>query len=372
MSDKRSKEFDRRRDRRKNDSTNTPSFLQAPIILDRRECSEPGSTSHEPEKPKKSFAQISDIDAHCSYIPFMRRPNKFNTDAILKMLTDYPGHFAIGVIGKQGVGKSTILSHFAPNSKQVFPIQEVNQYLYQGHKTEGIDIHVTPERAILLDTEPILDWTVLDKALRTGNLGGLHPDLWLEMENLYNIIFIMSVCNVVLVLADGPEYDIDLLRLLQRAAMLKFNIPDFPLLESQQDMNYYPDIVFVSNKCRKEEFTLEKYSRLDAILGSFFQESQLRTKGLTRFSEVLPLFESDNNSNLFFLPDWSEKTQVESFDVLVCALRNQVFTAPRRSGRKGQVSEKDWYRNAVRVYELVRKSEYILEYLQVLRKLKDS
>ncbi|KAI8390205.1 hypothetical protein BD560DRAFT_380236 [Blakeslea trispora] len=372
MSEKRSKEFDRRRDRRKNDSTNTPSFLQAPIILDRRERAEPSVASLEPEKPKVTFTQISDADALYSYIPFMRRPNKFNTDAILKMLTDYPGHFAIGIIGKQGVGKSTLLSHFAPNSKQIFPTQKTDQYLYQGHKTEGIDIYVTSERAILLDTEPILDWTVLDKALRAGSLGGLHPDLWLEMENLYNIIFMMSVCNVVLVLADGPEYDIDLLRLLQRATMLKFNIPDFPLLESQQDMNYYPDIVFVSNKCRKEEFTVEKHSRLDAILGSFFQESQLKTRGLTDFGKVLPLFEANNHSNLFFLPDWSEKMQVESFDVLVYALRDQVFTAPRRQGKKGQVSEKDWYRNAMRVYELVRKSEYIQEYLQALRKLKDS
>lgn len=35
-----------------------------------------------------------------------------------KNLTDHPGHFVIGIIGKQGVGKSTVLSHFAPQAEQ--------------------------------------------------------------------------------------------------------------------------------------------------------------------------------------------------------------------------------------------------------------
>ncbi|KAI8078232.1 uncharacterized protein B0P05DRAFT_579494 [Gilbertella persicaria] len=275
----------------------------------------------------------------------MRRPNKFNTDAILKMLTDYPGHFVIGILGKQGVG----------------------------HKTDGIDMYVTPERAILLDTEPVLSWTVLDKVLRSGSLGGLHPDLWLEMENLYNIIFMMSVCNIVLVVSDGPELDMDLLRLLQRAVMLKFNLPDFPLLTGQQDMHYYPDMVFVCNKCQKQEFTFKKYSHVDRILTECFEGSQLKTQGLVGLSDVLPLFKSSqHHANAFFLPDWSEKTQVESFDTLISALRDQVFAAPRRAGKKGQVSEKDWYRNAIKTFELVRKSDYISDYLQVVRKLRDA
>lgn len=63
---------------------------------------------------------------------------------------------------------------------------------------------------------------------------------------------------------------------------------------------------------------------------------------------------------------------MESFKVLILALRDQVLATPRKSGRKGQVSEKDWYRNAVKTFELVRKSEYINEYLQVVRKLRDS
>jgi protein SMG9 len=141
-------------------------------------------------------------------------------------------------------------------------------------------MHITPERAILLDTEPVSSWTILDQVLRNGTLGGLHPDLWLEMESIYNVIFMFSVCNVVLVVNDGPDVDMDLLQLVQRAEMLKFCIPDFPqLVREQQDMHYYPDIVFVCNKCSVNEFTWKKYSDLQIVLQSLFENSQLKTQG---------------------------------------------------------------------------------------------
>lgn len=96
--------------------------------------------------------------------------------------------------------------------------------------------------------------------------------------------------------------------------------------------------------------------------------------GLVSLGNVLPFFKyTQGESNIFFLPGReSDEKNVESFDVLMSALRNQVLAAPRRLGKKGQVSEKDWYRNAIKTFEFVRKSEYITEYLQIARKLRDS
>lgn len=236
-------------------------------------------------------------------------------------------------------------------------------------------MYITPERAILLDTEPICCWTVLDDVLRNGTMGGLHPDLWLEMESIYNMIYMFSVCNVVLIVNDGPHIDNDILQLVQRAEMLKFCIPDFPLLVREQDMHYYPDIVFVANKCTPEDFTWRNYNDLQTLLNSFFLKSQLKTQGVVSLENVLPLFRSEENkeSNLFFLPEREgDEKNVESFDVLMSALRDQVLATPRRAGKKSQVSEKDWYRNAVKTFEVIRKSDYITEYLQVVRKLRDS
>ena len=198
----------------------------------------------------------------------------------------------------------------------------------------------------------------------------------------------MSVCNTILVVNDGSEVDIDVLKLIQRAEMLKFCIPDFPLLVGQQDMHHYPDVVFVCNKCQVNEFTWRKYNDLQVILKSLFEKSQLKTKGntdacynvmldlnnsvgLVSLGDVLPLYKTDqdNEANLFFLP---QQDGIDSLRDLLSALRDQVIAGPRRQGKKGQVSEKDWFRNAMKTYEIVRKSEYIMEYLQVVRKLRDS
>jgi hypothetical protein len=96
--------------------------------------------------------------------------------------------------------------------------------------------------------------------------------------------------------------------------------------------------------------------------------------GLVNLGTVLLLFETEekNKSNLFLLPEQETENSMESFDVLVSALRDQVIASPRRPGKKGQVSEKDWYRNAVKTFEIVRKSDYISEYFQIVRKLRDS
>lgn len=110
---------------------------------------------------------------------------------------------------------------------------------------------------------------------------------------------------------------------------------------------------------------------LQTALGTIFKQSQLKTQGLVQLGSILPSFITPGTINVFFLPDQQDNT-IESFDILACELRDQVTAAPRKSGKKGQVSEKDWFKNAYKIYELIHKSDYITEYLQVVRKLRDS
>ncbi|KAI9261704.1 hypothetical protein BY458DRAFT_515678 [Sporodiniella umbellata] len=341
-----------------------------PVILDRRVKIPPR------QEEKKVVAVVEEEEGTDELVvPFMKKPGKFNTDAVQKKLAESPGHFVIGVVGKQGAGKSTILSHFAPQPDKVFPTQSCDQFLQLGHKTEGIDMYVTPERVILLDTEPLLSWAVLEKALRSEVLEGMSPDVWLEMGNIYNLIFLLSVCNVLLVVSEGPRIDLDLLRLVQRAELLKFNIPEYPLLTGQRETNFCPQVVFVCNKCQRREFGQDKYIELQKSMEILYKESQLKTTGLIDFSLTDFSFSKYNDTNVFLLPEIQPnpaEKYTEPFDHFVLALRDQILCAPRKSGKRGQVSEKDWFRNAMKTYELIHKSEFINEYLQTVRKLRDS
>ncbi|KAI9301666.1 hypothetical protein BJ944DRAFT_207280 [Cunninghamella echinulata] len=325
-------------------------------------------------------------------VPFYRRNEHFNNESVLKVLADYPGHFVVGVIGQQGVGKSTILSHFTPDPIHAFASQPNDLFLAHGHKTNGIDMYVCPERMILLDTEPILSWSVFEKALRHYQLDS-QPDTWLEMDSLYNLVFLLSICNVIVVVFNGTTVDMDIIHFLRRAEMLKFQIPDFPLIppnhfgQTQPDVNYYPDIVFTCNKCQEDDFTWVKYKSVQTVLSKAFGESQLKTTGIGSLGNILPAYMNKDDNikdmlNLYFLPYnqninssnnnvENDENKVESFYDIVSNLRNHVMSAPRKPGKKGQVSEKEWFKNTVKLYELVHKSEYISEYLKVVRKLRD-
>ena len=68
------------------------------------------------------------------------------------------------------------------------------------------------------------------------------------MQSLFNLVFMLSICNVVIVVSEGTEVDLSMIKLLQRAEMVKFNIPDFPLIpaanfgQTQMDTSYLADI----------------------------------------------------------------------------------------------------------------------------------
>ncbi|KAI9018569.1 hypothetical protein CLU79DRAFT_760940 [Phycomyces nitens] len=348
--------------------------MQAPVILERPNRIEP--TQSEPVNDQKQGdqprpAKPEEIKA---VLPFFKRQTKFQIDTVLKCLGDHPGHFVIGVVGQQGVGKSTLLSSLMHDTTEGFATQNTDLLAYEGHKTLGIDMHITPERTILLDTEPILSWSVMDRALRTGGLEGLPPDIWVEMESLYQLVFMLSVCNVVMIVSEGSEVDSLILQCLKRAEMLKVNLPEFPLIPLSsltQDPHYVADIVFVGNKCQDLEFTWRHYRNAQNVLKSGLAGSSLKVSGLVSLGYVLPAFDIPDPVNLFFLPTTQPASGIESFDILMASLRDQVMAAPRRAGKRGQVSEKDWFRNSVKTYELIRKSEHFMDYLKMVRKLRD-
>ncbi|RIB16618.1 hypothetical protein C2G38_1969977, partial [Gigaspora rosea] len=245
-------------------------------------------------------------------------------------LSDLPGHFVVGVCGPQGTLNLA------------------------SHETTGIDVHITPERIILLDTQPVFSLSVLEHAMRNDYIpDNISPELWLELQVNYTMW-----------------------NFLKKAEMLKYHIPEFPTIPSLASVDpgieYYPDIVLVCNKTSPADFTSTKHTSICDLLNNMFQDSNLK------------IFDNKRLPNVFLLPYENQPLRPkgeyigftylnapDTFNVLAESMRNQIFQLPKKAGKKGQVSEKEWFRSSMRIWDIIRKSEFITEYGKLAAKLRE-
>jgi protein SMG9 len=98
----------------------------------------------------------------------------------LKLLNDNTDFTVIAVLGLAGAGKSAILNDLATMTaswggaggggldrglpRKPFAVQTEDILLDASHQTVGVDMHVTDERLILLDCQPLLSAYVVLKA----------------------------------------------------------------------------------------------------------------------------------------------------------------------------------------------------------------
>lgn len=157
------------------------------------------------------------------------------------------GFLVVGVIGLQGVGKSSVANLLAnrliegPPFESPFPVQTLDS-LVEGYPktTAGVDMYITQDRIIILDTQPILDWSLTDlhiqHNLRTqkqrqqreehqevvevtggsSTSGKWSVDGFAEITSLQLISFLVSVCHVVVCVQDNLSNP-SILRLIDRA-----------------------------------------------------------------------------------------------------------------------------------------------------------
>ncbi|CAG8560003.1 9234_t:CDS:2 [Diversispora eburnea] len=277
------------------------------------------------------------------FIKIINEKGVFNQESVLKILSDLPGHFVIGVCGPQGVGKSTVISTLCQDPQNAFTTQSIDTLNFASHETIGIDIHVTPERIILLDAQPLFSLSILEHAIRNDFIpDNMSPELWLESQ---------------------------------------YRIPEFPtipsLMSADSGVEYYPDI----------DFTTSKFKTLHNLLSKFFKDSNLKIFGSISMSKSFSMFkhESDLPSpNLFLLPYENQPLRLkqesvglnylnapDTFFVMAESLRNQIFQLPKRAGKKGQVSEKEWFKSSMKIWDMVRKSEFLSEYGKLSQKVKE-
>ncbi|XDV40228.1 hypothetical protein PO909_009353 [Leuciscus waleckii] len=243
------------------------------------------------------------------YVPRERRYLRDQTDMLV-----------VGVIGLQGTGKSTIMSLLSANSPEedqrayVFRAQTQEIKERAGNQSSGIDFYITQERVIFLDTQPILSPSILDHLINNDrklppeyNL----PHTYVEMQSLQITAFLFTVCHVVIVIQDWFT-DINLYRFLQTAEMLKPSTPsashDSTGSSGADDgSEYYPHIVFLQNKARREEFCPRNLKKMHMAVDKLMAHSHLKYKGTLSMLDcnIFPGLSRDYleaEVNLFLLP----------------------------------------------------------------------
>uniref|UniRef100_A0A183SWJ4 VLIG-type G domain-containing protein n=1 Tax=Schistocephalus solidus TaxID=70667 RepID=A0A183SWJ4_SCHSO len=240
-----------------------------------------------PDTNVEAVNAIDDLYALCD--DPMTVPVKL-VDADLKFsdipgLRDYfienSGFMVIGVIGTQvslsllqltvsakGSGKSSVLNLMANRLDKPggpldgpFPVETVQSLVNNTPATTGIDMYITQDRVILLDTQPLLSWAVTDIYTQTANEncggkleevtrsdrsvtvcagpGKWSSDFFSEMSAIQVISFLFSVCHVVIAVEDNLSSP-ELHRLIDRAVSFKPLLHVEDVLLNPQITGYCP------------------------------------------------------------------------------------------------------------------------------------
>eukprot|EP00457_Paulinella_chromatophora_P003299 gb/GEZN01003306.1/.p1 GENE.gb/GEZN01003306.1/~~gb/GEZN01003306.1/.p1 ORF type:complete len:520 (-),score=45.45 gb/GEZN01003306.1/:519-2078(-) len=316
----------------------------------------------------------------------------FQEEELGKLLIDQPQFTVIGVMGLSGCGKSTILSTFATSNmsdcytqpvRSVFPVKAVGDGI---SFTRGVNAFVTPERVILLDTQPIQTTSANNKA---DDMPAVDP------QSLRLAVFLLSVCHVVLVANDWLSENQPLLILLRSALVSRETlssclfarvsaervaspdiVPDPAALgellseEFQTELEVrvdqppsskgYPDVVFVFNKMERADMSPAKMQVEAKKLHAAFSDTKLRMTGCIRVDHP----QSDSGQvNFFCLPNSMEclppilgspvamdlPTPEESLRLACDMLRYRVHNMPKVAFQP-RLTEKEWLRRARKLW----------------------
>lgn len=198
--------------------------------------------------------------------------NSQSFDNLIETNTDF---YVVGIIGTQGSGKSTIMNWLIDDGKNenwfddgVFETKNSKKFNFSNKPiTEGIQMYVTRERTILLDSTPVLfnphkKFSVLN-----------------ELDDLKIMIFLLNICHTLIIVEDRG-FNLNLIRLIQCAENMQ--------LETDPLNKYSPNIIIFRNKCSNNDFLSDKYKQNQKVYSEILKNSKLKIR-----ERIIDGFEND-------------------------------------------------------------------------------
>jgi hypothetical protein len=161
--------------------TTTSSSSAAPVetVVDGNESPSVASTNDAP-------VAVGVFDAMFSAVSVERGLPMFKAES---------GSFlVVGVIGRVGVGKSTLASILAQRPS-AFTVRTIADQVSARHCTSGVDVSVSPDRVIVLDMQPILCATLATSSSASSAAIELRLLAWM-----------LVVCHVVVVVSGSASF----------------------------------------------------------------------------------------------------------------------------------------------------------------------
>ncbi|KAL1320720.1 hypothetical protein HN51_065423 [Arachis hypogaea] len=324
----------------------------------------------------------------------------FHIDRFLPFLTENTDFTVIGVIGPSGAGKSTIMNEIygfdstSPGMLPPFSTQSEETRAMARHCSTGIEPRVSSERIILLDTQPVFSASVLAEMMRpdgsstisviTGE--SLSAELAHEIMNIQLAVLLASICHVVLVVSDGVHDD-SMWHLTLTADLLKHGIPDpsLPASSLSQSSNlglekdykvpereeYMATPVFVHTKLHEQDFTPKNVVQLRRALLQYFKASSFaREHTGSKPGEQHASNMDSGMLNMHAIPfkqkEENPRARHESYISALWKLRDQILSMKPPSFVR-PVSEREWLKNSVKIWEQIKSSPTILDYCRTLQ-----
>lgn len=95
---------------------------------------------------------------------------------------------------------------FTVSRPNIFPTQDSTHHEHGIHCTGGIDIFITKNRVIYLDTQPILSLSVIEQTAlleqKKTSSDFINAETNLELQSLQFAAFLFSVCHVIIFVQD--------------------------------------------------------------------------------------------------------------------------------------------------------------------------
>lgn len=334
------------------------------------------------------------------------------TENVQDYLQENDDYLVVGIVGTQGVGKSTILNllahdsitndlkksifNYSQESKEnipdfeislnesepkvkvdnvIFNPQSTSDIISNSNGTNGIDFFITHNRIMFLDCQPFSSVAVLDEFIRSEAKVSSMVNDFLPLENsgeiqgLQMTAFLMSICHV-LILTQDWFLDSNVIRFLQTAEMLK------PTISNPEDelVDHFPHLIIIQNKAQMEDFSPKKFQQMQQIYKTLFNKTKMHIEsgmglGSGRIMNSLSPDNCGDPINLFLIPEYNEKTEElykshPSLEDLIRKLRSNILGATKY--HLNNTSEKHWLIYCSKVWDHVKKSNFFVEYTKLM------